>query len=933
MKLMAGRRVREAGFALPTILLISTVMLAILVASVAAAAASRVSLDSQYYNQLAQQAVESGIARANQCLGESGYTPQWSTNVANRDLRPDTDCTGARILSNPYVMDGTANVRTSYSIDAPEGSGVGSSLRVIGTTELTRTSSPDSVWRRYQQVSYLQIEPQQAVACPDGFVAVPGDARFGTNDFCIGKYEAKNVGGRAVSRAEGAPWVNISQIDATAAASQSCTGCRLITQGEWLTVMHNTLGVSSNWSGNSVGSGYIYRGHSDNSPGRALAASADDSDGYFDTGNANGNQRRTLTLNNGEVVWDLAGNVWEWTAETVSGGQPGLPGYAWREWNTNGMNVGSLNPNPFPSFGTPAASSWNSGQGIGRLYSNSTETGLRGILRGSFWNGGINAGVATLNFNDAPTTFNNAVGFRLVFNPLSAIQCRDGHILVPGNSQFGTSNFCVGKYEAKNVGGVATSRASGMPWVDISQTEAMTAASDSCGTCRLISESEWLTIAHNTANIPTNWSGGSVGSGYMYNGHNDNSPSWALEASNDDTNGYFGTGNINGASQRRTLTLNNGEVIWDFAGNAWEWTTGRVSGGKPGNGGIAWRDWNTIQGTGNLSPSPFPVFSTSGASSWTRSNGIGGAYSDAADGSVRGFIRGGRWNAGDNAGVFSLALNNSPEATNASFGFRVTSDPILAISCSDGMIPVPGDSRFNTTSFCVGKYEAKNVGGVAVSQPQGLPWSNISQANAIVAAYNACTDCRLIGEAEWLTIAHNLLNVSSNWSGGSVGSGYIYNGHNDNTPATQLAASSDDNDGYFGTGNSGNSRQRRTLTLSNGQVIWDFAGNAYEWTSGQIGGRKPGMGGLDWRDWQALTDTGALTPSPFPAFGLNAAGNWNGSHGLGRVYSDSSDTSIRGLYRGGARHNGDNAGIFSLGLSWSPTTASSHLSFRIVEIK
>lgn len=120
------------------------------------------------------------------------------------------------------------------------------------------------------------------------------------------------------------------------------------------------------------------------------------------------------------------------------------------------------------------------------------------------------------------------------------------------------------------------------------------------------------------------------------------------------------------------------------------------------------------------------------------------------------------------------------------------------------------------------KYEAKQVGAtnVPISQAAGTPWVNISQTDAIANSPNVagCTGCHLITEAEWLTIAQNVLSVASNWSGGVVGSGYIYSGHNDGAPNAALAADTNDANGYYGETNIvGN--QRRTLTLTNGAVI------------------------------------------------------------------------------------------------------------------
>lgn len=97
------------------------------------------------------------------------------------------------------------------------------------------------------------------------------------------------------------------------------------------------------------------------------------------------------------------------------------------------------------------------------------------------------------------------------------------------------------------------------------------------------------------------------------------------------------------------------------------------------------------------------------------------------------------------------------------------------------------------------KYEAKQVSAtVPISQASGTPWVSISQVDAVNYAGNVagCTGCHLVTEAEWLTIAHNALKVASNWSGGSVGSGYIYSGHSDGTPANPVAGSTDDNDSY-----------------------------------------------------------------------------------------------------------------------------------------
>jgi prepilin-type N-terminal cleavage/methylation domain-containing protein len=258
-----------------------------------------------------------------------------------------------------------------------------------------------------------------ALECPAGYIQVPGNSSFGTNDFCMMKYEATNVGGAAVSQAGSTPWVNISQTSAITAASAVCDGCHLMSEAEWMTVAANVLSVSSNWSGGAVGSGFIFSGHNDNSPANTLTASVSDTDGYNGTGNTAGStQRRTLTLTNGEVVWDLAGNVLEWTNATIAGGQqPGIAGesaYGWKQWNSPSIVWNGLPTNSRSSAISSVDSTWTNSKGIGQLYSYVGEVSTRAFMRGGHWYATSNAGVLTLYLSNAPSSTGTYVGFRTV---------------------------------------------------------------------------------------------------------------------------------------------------------------------------------------------------------------------------------------------------------------------------------------------------------------------------------------------------------------------------------------------------------------------------------------------------------------------------------------------------------------------------------------
>ena len=261
----------------------------------------------------------------------------------------------------------------------------------------------------------------QPTDCPTGFIPVPGSATYGTKGFCVMKYEAKQVGTTTtpISTSTGTPWVNIDQTTAIANSANvaGCTGCHLITEAQWMTIAQNVLSVNSNWSGGTVGSGYIFRGHNDNAPANSLAAVASDSDGYNGTGQTTGDQKRTLTLTNGEVIWDMSGNVWEWTSGQVNSttSKPGVTGagYNWREW-INTTNPGTLAINVSPAgTGLTDAITWTTANGIGAIYSSSNEAGLRGFIRGGDWNNGMNDGVLDLSLNTVLSYADGYIGFRV----------------------------------------------------------------------------------------------------------------------------------------------------------------------------------------------------------------------------------------------------------------------------------------------------------------------------------------------------------------------------------------------------------------------------------------------------------------------------------------------------------------------------------------
>lgn len=188
--------------------------------------------------------------------------------------------------------------------------------------------------------------------------------------------------------------------------------------------------------------------------------------------------------------------------------------------------------------------------------------------------------------------------------------------------------------------------------------------------------------------------------------------------------------------------------------------------------------------------------------------------------------------------------------------------PWVAISCPTNFIEVPANPPYTSSGLCVAKYEMKvsyndntpvNDGrGVTYldvslykpeSRPSGTPWTRLTFSEVQSECLSMGAGYRLIKNQEWDAIANDIINQTSNWSNNKLRSGNSdgvidANALNDGWTFVNslqlLAASFDDSNGYAGTGNNSSQiygsggEQNRTFILSNGEVIWDLAGNARE---------------------------------------------------------------------------------------------------------
>lgn len=300
--------------------------------------------------------------------------------------------------------------------------------------------------------------PAIVTTCPNNFVKIPANTALATPEFCLSKFEMKastNAGVQVFdtnnsgtpldvslhkpeSRPEGLPWVRITLPQAAAECASLGTGYHLSTAKEWQAAALNIESVASNWTGNAVGSGTLNTGHSDGAisasaitdgyavSGILLLAAANATDPFGGTGQTSGNQKRTHTLTNGEIIWDMAGNAREivdpdGSASGVSYTGPASTGF----YEVLGSQLSST----ISSLTTPTSTTLNiayfipataslshAANAIGQVYISSGSRSDRMITRGGNFSSGNSPGIFAADFDSATTGTSGSASFRCVKN-------------------------------------------------------------------------------------------------------------------------------------------------------------------------------------------------------------------------------------------------------------------------------------------------------------------------------------------------------------------------------------------------------------------------------------------------------------------------------------------------------------------------------------
>ncbi len=178
-----------------------------------------------------------------------------------------------------------------------------------GTTSLTVSYLGKS------KILLLQITDNSELVCPTGYSLVPANEEVGVlKDFCVSQLEMKKLHNFPVPIAELAPWNEITITDAKIACLSLGAGFDLISNPEWMALARDIESVDDNWLTAADGSPCMKRGSVElkyeKNENSNLLPCQEVTENY--AYGAERDEKAKFILSNEEIIWDLAGNLWEW---------------------------------------------------------------------------------------------------------------------------------------------------------------------------------------------------------------------------------------------------------------------------------------------------------------------------------------------------------------------------------------------------------------------------------------------------------------------------------------------------------------------------------------------------------------------------------------------------------------------------------------------
>lgn len=265
--------------------------------------------------------------------------------------------------------------------------------------------------------------------------------------------------------------------------------------------------------------------------------------------------------------------------------------------------------------------------------------------------------------------------------------CPKNYFEIPANTALGTAKFCVMTFEAKNLNGRTVSSHADVPIVGISRDAAAERCASMSPYHRLISNSQWQSIAEFIVNPPQDnfWIYSNLGLGQgIPNGHSDANPNGPQAATDQTGSGKecFNTGNNDanndgncdaGRSQepQARYFYDPGTDLWDIAGNVSEWVLDNFT--HTGISGLDKYASQSLTGSSIFAPrSSFisPIGGSFGGFGFIKADATAGAY---------GIARGGSYLDGDKSGVFAADATLDPTMGYSHVGFRCVVTPPASV--------------------------------------------------------------------------------------------------------------------------------------------------------------------------------------------------------------------------------------------------------------
>ena len=257
--------------------------------------------------------------------------------------------------------------------------------------------------------------------------------------------------------------------------------------------------------------------------------------------------------------------------------------------------------------------------------------------------------------------------------------------------------------------------------------------------------------------------------------------------------------------------------------------------------------------------------------------------------------------------------------------------------CEEGWIPFGNRCIMQYEAKSDGSTNCKNSKGNNAACPVSAPtaWASITQPDAKAACESI--GAHLITNAEWMALARDIEAQDENWVGTGTSRvlkmGNVGNAAPINSDAWYLTGAKD---------NSTPVNEKARLKLSNGQTIYHFSGNVWEWVDEKI---ECGVASCpismmpydstpatEWVEFTSVSTWGKYTKAE-----LGPLGNYNSANGVGEIYTSADesysnnspyDNTVHAFRRGGCWLDGADAGVFALLLSNSPSNSGDLIGFR-----